>query len=397
MSSLDLGAVVNAARDVDPAALPDVVGGLAAQLGATDVVLYLVDFAQVTLEPLPDRSAHVEVPHSEVVSDTMAGRAFLTQQPVTEKAGPQGVRLWVPIVEGSDRTGVLAVTLAEPSPALVTQCANLGLLVGYLIAVHHRSTDLYSLYRRRRALTLSASMQWDLLPPLVVKSPAIEIAGLVEPAYDVGGDCFDYAINGPTADVALFDPVGHTVKSAILAGLAVGAYRQQRREGRTLTEIHETLDDSISENYDDMSFVTGQLARLELATGTLQWTNAGHPAPLLLRRGAGVRTLSCPPTLPWGLGRRLSGSARKLPTVETETLAPGDEVLFFTDGAIEVRDTERRELGRDGLADLFDQQHSDDSPPEQTVRHLARAVLEYRQDVLADDSSFVLLRWNGGT
>ena len=88
---------------------------------------------------------------------------------------------------------------------------------------------------------------------------------------------------------------------------------------------------------------------------------------------------------------------RHVPTVATETLEPGDEVLFFTDGAIEVRDTERRELGRDGLADLFYQQHSDDSPPEQTVRHLARAVLEHRQDVLADDSSFVLLRWNGRT
>ncbi len=364
------------------------------RLGATDVVLYLVDFEQATLEPLPDRSAHVEVPRSEDVAGSMAGRSFLDQHTVTASRA-DGVRVWVPIVEGSDRTGVLAMTVTDASPALLEACADLGLLAGYLIAVHNRSTDLYSLHRRRRSLTLSASMQWDLLPPLVLKSPAIDIAGLIEPAYDVGGDCFDYAINGATADVALFDPVGHSVESALLAGLVVGAYRHQRREGRNLTEIHETLDDAISEHSADLSFVTGQLARLELSTGTLHWTNAGHPAPLLLRSGTGARTMSCPPTLPWGLGRPLSGSARQTPTVATETLEPGDGVLFFTDGAIEVRNAEGRELGRNGLADLASRHLSNDLRPEETVRHLTRDVLEYRQDTLADDSTFVLLGWKG--
>lgn len=393
MAGVDLGAAVRAASGADPGALPDLIGGLAAALGATDVVLYLVDFEQATLEPLPNRSTHLEIPHREVVSGSMAGRSFLDQQTVTASRA-DGVRVWVPIVEGSDRTGVLALTVTDASPALLEACADLGLLAGYLIGVHNRSTDLYSLYRRRRSLTLSASMQWDLLPPLVLKSPAIDIAGLIEPAYDVGGDCFDYAINGATADVALFDPVGHTVKSALIAGLVMGAYRHHRREGRTLTEIHATLDDAISEHYDDMSFVTGQLARLDLSTGTIHWTNAGHPAPLLLRRGTDARTMSCRPTLPWGLGP-LSGSARQLPTVATETLEPGDGVLFFTDGAIEVRNAQGRELGRDGLADLVSRHISEDPRPEQTVRRLTRDVLEYRQDVLADDSSFVLLNWKG--
>lgn len=394
MDGIDLGVAMRAARNLDPAALPDLVGGLAVRLGATDVVLYLVDFEQATLEPLPDRSAHAEVPSSEDVAGSMAGRSFLDQQTVTASRA-DGVRVWVPIVEGSDRTGVLAMTVAEASAALLEACADLGLLAGYLIAVHNRSTDLYSLYRRRRSLTLSASMQWDLLPPLVLKSPAIDIAGLIEPAYDVGGDCFDYALNGTIADIALFDPVGHSVESALLAGLVMGAYRHQRREGRNLTEIHETLDDAISEHSADLSFVTGQLARLELSTGTLHWTNAGHPAPLLLRNGTGARTMSCPPTLPWGLGRPLSGSARQLPTVATETLEPGDGVLFFTDGAIEVRNAEGRELGRNGLADLASRHLSNDPRPEQTVRHLTRDVLEYRQDTLADDSTFVLLSWKG--
>jgi serine phosphatase RsbU (regulator of sigma subunit) len=395
VNGIEFGRAMRAALGIDPTALPDLIAGLAAQLGAADVVVYLVDFSQVTLEPMPDRAAHTEIRSSESVASSTAGRSFLAQQPIIEPTAGGGVRIWVPIAEGSNRTGVLAMTVPDASQSVVEGCADLGLFAGYLIAVHDRSTDLYNLHRRRRSITLSASMQWDLLPPLVVKSPEIEIAGLIEPAYDVGGDCFDYSINGATADIALFDPVGHDIRSALLAGLVMGAYRHQRRAGKTLTEIHETLDDTISDQYDDMSFVTGQLARLQLSTGTLQWTNAGHPAPLLLRDGTVTDVLSCPPTMPWGLGRPLSRPARQPPTVATATLEPGDEVLFFTDGAIEVRNRERRELGRDDLAVLFSRNLSDERQPEQTVRHLARAVLEYSQDDLSDDSSFVLLHWTG--
>ncbi len=394
MDGIDLGSALRAAHAADPAAVPDLIGGLAAGLGATDVVLYLIDFEQAVLEPLPGRSAHTELPHSETVSGTMAGRAFLDQQPVTALRSGD-VRVWVPIVEGSDRTGVIALTVTDDSPALLQQCADLGLLAGYLIAVHDRSTDLYNLHRRRRSLTLSASMQWDLLPPLVVKSPKIDIAGLIEPAYEVGGDCFDYAINGATANIALFDPVGHSLQSSVLAALTIGTYRHQRREGRTLPQIHDTLDDVIGDQYDDMSFVTGQLARLDLSTGTLRWTNAGHPPPILLRRGTTATTLACPPTPPWGLGRRLSRTERQSPTIATNALEPGDGVLFFTDGAIEVRDADQREFGPDKLADLANRHLSNDARPEQIVRHLARAVLEHRQNTLADDASFVLLRWKG--
>jgi hypothetical protein len=71
--------------------------------------VYLVDFAQTTLEPVPDRSAHADVPQSEDVATTMAGRAFVDQRAsIAER--PDGARVWVPMIEGSDRTGVLALT-----------------------------------------------------------------------------------------------------------------------------------------------------------------------------------------------------------------------------------------------------------------------------------------------
>ena len=64
------------------------------------------------------------------------------------------------------------------------------------------------------------------------------VAGLLEPAYEVGGDCFDYALNGDVMlDVAVFDAMGHGLPSSIISGLAVGAYRHARRTGVPLDRL----------------------------------------------------------------------------------------------------------------------------------------------------------------
>ncbi len=215
--------------------MPEILAKAAAGLGATDVVVYLVDFGQTVLEPMPDRTAHADVSRTESLATTMAGRAFIDQQVVTAER-EDGVRVWIPVVEGSDHTGVVALTVPAVSDKLLRTFEELGILAGYLIAVHARCTDLYNLYRRRRSMSLAASMQWDLLPPLVLKAGNVAIAGLVEPAYDVGGDCFDYAVNGAFVDVAIIDSMGHGLGAARIASLAMGCYRHDRREGQTLAD-----------------------------------------------------------------------------------------------------------------------------------------------------------------
>ena len=387
-----MGRALRIAQAADPAAIPDVVLRIAGDLGATDVVVYLVDFAQTTLEPLPDRSTHAEIPKSEEVATTMAGRAFVDQRP-TAVERPEGVRVWVPIVEGSDRTGVLAVTLAEATNDIVRACEDLGLFTGYLIATQARATDLYNLHRRRRSLSLAASMQWDLLPPLVLRTERMTVAALIEPAYEVGGDCFDYALTDTVFDVGVFDPVGHGVESALIAALNVGAYRHDRRGRKSLEQMHVHLDETMRAQFPTRSFATGQLARVDMGTGAMTWTNAGHPLPMLLRGGRVIGQLECPPTLPWGLGS-LDGSTGP-PPVATEALEPGDSVLFYTDGVVEGHLPGREQFGVERLVDLVGQHASDQLEPEEIVRRLVRSVLEHQDDRLTDDATLVLFRWNG--
>jgi hypothetical protein len=390
--SSDLGAVLRQLQYADPAAIPSALTRAARLFGATDLVLYLADFGQDVLEPVPDRGAHRRVPETEPIATSMAGRAFTDLQAVTADR-PEGVRVWAPIIEGSDRTGVLALTVEEATDEVVRSCEELALLAGYLIATQSKVTDFYNLYRRRKRMSLAAAMQWDLLPPLVLKTDIVSVAGLLEPAYDVGGDCFDYAHNDSSIDLAIVDAVGHGVQSALIASLTLGAYRRDRREGQTIDRMHENLDDAVREHCPPFTFATGQLAQIDFRTGTLRWTNAGHPLPLLIRGGQVVSELRCPPTPPWGYGS--IGGGRSSPAVASEVLEPGDSVLFYTDGVIEARRPDGEQFGADRLADFVGRQASDQLEPEEVVRHIVRAVLEHQHDELADDATLVLIQWNG--
>ena len=255
-----------------------------------------------------------------------------------------------------------------------------------------RVSDLFNLHRRRKAMTLAASLQWDLLPPLVFRSPPVTVAGILEPAYEVGGDCFDYSINWPVLDVALMDSMGHGLSSAILASLALGCYRHDRRHGKTLTAMHQELERTVKEHYGGREFVTGQLAQLNVETGLLQWTNAGHPLPLHVRAGQVIGDLACPPTLPWGLGAGVSQ-----PAIAETSLEPGDAVLFYTDGVIEGKVSAGGGFGLERLVDVVGQNASDQLTAEEVVRRIGRAVLEYHGERLTDDATLVIVQWQGNS
>ena len=240
------------------------------------------------------------------------------------------VRVWVPVVEQTTRTGVLALTVAQASPEILAHAGLLGAFAGLTAAVATRLSDVPELRRRERAMSLPASMQWDLLPPLSARTRGAVIAGVFEPAYDIAGDAFGYVVNGGDLQFAIIDGMGHGIGSTLLTGLAVGAYRHARRDGATLPAIYAAMDEPLAGYYGDLSFATGIIGRLATGSGQLAWSCAGHPWPLLLRGRKVVAELSYEPALPFGLGDSPPGPS-------TEKLQPDDAVLFHTDGVVEAR------------------------------------------------------------
>jgi hypothetical protein len=384
----DYAAALDRAERTSPTELGELLRVVAEPLGASEVSLYLADFQGVVLQPVlfsPDLKDPIVA--EEEVASSMAGRAFRTGEVVTAARGAQ-VRVWAPLVERGERTGVVAITLPAVDDAVLTECARVGLFAGLLVRGFARTTDLLHLRRRRRSMTLAAGMQWDLLPPLSVRCTEAIACGRLEPAYEIAGDAFDYAINDRHLDAAIFDGMGHGVEATLLATLAIGAYRHARRGGDGPELAYDAIDRVVSALYGGEAFVTGALARLALGSGRLDWANAGHPAPLLLRGHRVVRQLECLPSLPFGLGGDCS-------QVGSEQLEPGDSVLFFTDGMVEGRAPDGEPFGVERLVELWEQQAASGQLPEEVLRRLVTAVTEYNSGKLRDDATLLQICWTG--
>src|SRR4051812_14875472 len=272
------------------------VGPLVAQeiaaVGGTDVSIWLQDYDQRTLQPLTGAGL---VGRTTPIAGSWPGRAF-TQDARIEEALPDGsVRLYMPMLDGSDRVGVLAFTLPGVDDNDRRLAQRLAGLAADLIVTKSDYTTTFARVRTAAPMSLSAHLQWQTLPPLVMTTPDVALAGILEPAYDVGGDSFDYALDHHVLHLAVFDAMGHGLEAATMATIVVATYRHGRRSAASLPDLYVHMDDVLGASHPGR-FATAQVGRLDTVTGVLSWVNAGHPAPLLVRTDGAVSELVGPIT-----------------------------------------------------------------------------------------------------
>ena len=379
--------------------LPGLLSAHGRRLGVMDATLYLADLQQDLLIPFvgPHGPGQDESLRTLAVDSTLAGRAYQLVQTLTQELPGGQVRMWLPLLDGSDRLGVLSVVLAQSSgdqPGLLLRLRQFAALSAELVMTKTLYGDTIVRLRRSNEMGLAAEMQWSLLPPLTFACDAVTIAGALEPAYQVAGDTVDYAVDAGCARVAVFDGMGHGLQSAQLAALTVAAYRNARRSERSLTDTAHTIDDALLSVFAGEAFTTAVLAQLDTDTGRLEWVSAGHPEPLLLRDGRLVKSLHTDPAPPLGLGHM---SARPdSVTVGNEQLEPGDRVLFYTDGVTDARSPDGDFFGPERLVDLIARNLAGGLPTPETMRRVVRALLTHQQGQLTDDATMLLLEWRSG-
>src|SRR4051812_34512959 len=413
-----LSALLTASHLLAPDQLADTVAAHARDLGARETVLYLVDYQQLNLLPLP--GAGVPQRQELPIEGTLAGRAFRRLDAVAHSAADGRHHLWVPLLDGVERLGVAELVFAaEPSADLRDQLLAYVTLAAELLVVNGAYTDLFARLRRRKTLSLAAEIQWELLPPLTFGTDRLVITGGLEPAYEIGGDSFDYAVNPGTADLLVLDSVGHGLPAAVLAAVAVGAYRHARRNAVDLPDIAAEVNAAIAVQFGHSQFATAVLARLDVDTGRLRWINAGHPQPLIVRGSSVVHPPHCPPARPLGLQEggpprpltvgassvvppphcppaRPLGLQEGRPLCCETRLEPGDRLLLYTDGIVEARSPDGEFFGERRLADFVKAAVADGEPAPETVRRLLRRLLAHQADQLQDDASIVVLEWHTG-
>ncbi len=376
-----LGALLVRSHELDPADLAATVAEEAAIGGISEVEIWLVDRQQRHLANLTRETKTVPVDGS------LFGDVYRRGRNHTNDEG-HGSRVIVPLVDGVDRLGVLTAVVDAEIADSVAAVEALAALVAELVVTKNSYGDVIERVRRAEEMDIAAEMRWALLPPLTVRTSRVSIAGMLEPAYEVAGDTFDYAVNQDRAHVAAFDAVGHGLLAAQVANLCVGAYRNRRRSGASLEETAGELDTLIEQHFGNSLFVTSILGELELDGGLFRWINAGHLPPLVLRNAKVVAELEERPALPLGI-------ARPDRHAHEYQLEPGDTVVLYSDGVTEARAPDGEFFGLARLIDHIERAAQSGLPEAEQLRRLVVEVLTHQTTVLDDDATLMLTCWNG--
>ena len=360
----------------------------ATPLGIQDLVLYLVDYGQTALIPLAGPARPVLR-----IDGTLGGRAFVTSSIYESDAARADLRrLWIPLIDGTERLGVMEVTVpltsGEVPRDLLTYCERYAHLAAGQVVAKSAYGDAFELARRRQPMSVAAELQWTLLPPLTFATRGLVVAGVLEPCYTAGGDTFDYAVNDSTAHLAVFDAMGHGLSAARVAAVTISAYRNARRQLLDLDGTYALIDAILREEFRGERFATGVVAQLDLDNGLLRWVNAGHPPPLVLRGGKLVKMLQLRPSTPLGVPFGKSPVA-----VGEEALEPGDRVLLYTDGVTEARTGAGEFFTAERLAEFLERQAAAGLPTPETLRRLQHAILRHHEGQLQDDATALLVEW----
>ncbi|MFI5822314.1 PP2C family protein-serine/threonine phosphatase [Streptomyces rishiriensis] len=383
-----LGELIAASHLMSMEELPGAVAERAADAGFPEVLIYLGDLRGQVLRLVTGEGLSGAGHERELrVEGTVPGRCYQYGQVIA--AAPDGSQWWLPLMDGTERLGVLRVASAHTDDRAREDAASLSGLVALMIVTKRNVSDSVARLTRAEPLNIAAEMQWHLMPPSTYTDRRVMIAASMEPAYQVSGDAYDYATDGHDVHLSVFDAMGHDQAAGLTAHLAMGACRNARRQGAGLVEKSEAVEAALIEQYARSRYVTGIVATLDTRDGVMRWVNRGHPPPVIIRGGRWRSHLRCPPAHPMGTGLGLET------LVCSEHLEPGDRVVFYTDGITEARGADGGEFGLERFTDFIVRHHADELPVAETLRRLVNAVMEYHGGRLQDDATVLLCEWLG--
>ena len=207
----------------------------------------------------------------------------------------------------------------------------------------------------------------------------------------MGGDFFHIArLSDDAAGICVCDVMGHGVRAALITAMLRALIETHAADaadpGRFLAELNNEFT-RIMKQTGTLVFATVLYCVVNIRERNARFARAGHPAPLHVRRATGeVGTVAS--------GEGSSGPAMGLiPNAQFKTseakLSPGDFLLFFTDGIIEVEDKRDRDFGIEGLQQSI--RSNVHQPTESLLEAIISDVYNFAGSrVLTDDACLVV-------
>jgi sigma-B regulation protein RsbU (phosphoserine phosphatase) len=236
--------------------------------------------------------------------------------------------------------------------------------------------------KRDREREEARLIQRALLPTSVPPIPGIDVATAWQPADGVGGDCYDLLASGTLLGIAIADVAGKGLPAALLMSNLQAAVRAFAQNAAEPAALCGNLNRLLCRHMVSGRYVTFCFAWFDPDRHTIQYANAGHNPPLLVRANGSVERL--------GEGGTVLGVFAEAVYQQTLlTLDPGDRVLFYTDGITEARNPAGEEFGEERLARAASE--SDATSAEALKDRLLDQLRAFTGGTFEDDATLIVV------
>lgn len=219
-------------------------------------------------------------------------------------------------------------------------------------------------------LKIAHGIQMSMLPKTYPAFPDrhdIDIYGLVTPAKAVGGDLYDFFIRDEKLFFCIGDVSGKGVPASLVMAVTRSLFRNITAHTTSPEEMVAGLNDALSDNNETSMFVTLFVGVLDLATGHLCFSNAGHNMPLLLTDDE-TAILSCDPNIPAGVMAGWSFTSQQI------DMKSGSTLFLYTDGLNEAEDIHHNQFDMERVKQTA---ASADRQPQALIMSMKEAVEQF--------------------
>lgn len=244
-----------------------------------------------------------------------------------------------------------------------------------------------------RDLAAAGKIQASMLrkpDPLFAKHPQVDVYASVLPAREVGGDFFEaYPLDADHVMIAVGDVSGKGMPAALFMVRCITLLREHLTEPGALETAVPQINRLLAHNNDDCMFVTLFIGVLNVRTGTLKYTNAGHNAPFVALNGESFGILNVPDGMLMGVWAEARFG------IAEAHMAPGDMLVVYSDGVTEANDPNKDLYGELRAIEALDAMREVPSVRE-VVNGLQDAVKQFADTAPQfDDITVLALRYNG--
>lgn len=300
-----------------------------------------------------------------------------------------GVNVLIPMMLHNEIRGVLALGKKMSGEEYTQGDLEFLFSLGNLVIISLENSRLFAeaieKQKMEDELIIAREIQKGLLPGKLPDIPNYDIAAINISSKQVGGDYYDVIkLSDAKFIIAIGDVSGKGTPASLLMANLQAMIRALVPLGLSLSELTKRVNDLIYESTGNDRFITFFWGAIDPISNTLNYVNAGHNLPILLRQDEKIERLE--------VGGLLLGVMKTVVPYQEGNiqLKVGDTLVLFTDGVSEAMDSLGIEYGEEKLMAVIKSNQNENA--ESILNTIVESVQEYSGAYQSDDITMVVVK-----